>query len=45
MLSGGAEVGLALHGAAAARAAELGVEVAISLTHSRGVAAAVAVLR
>jgi holo-[acyl-carrier protein] synthase len=42
---GGAEVGLALHGAARARAEELGVEVSVSLTHSRGMAGAVAVLR
>jgi holo-[acyl-carrier protein] synthase len=34
-----------LHGDAAARAAELGVEVRISLTHSRGLAGAVAVLQ
>jgi holo-[acyl-carrier protein] synthase len=33
-----------LHGAAAARAAELGVEVQISLTHTRRDAAAVAIL-
>jgi holo-[acyl-carrier protein] synthase len=45
ILGGGAEVGLALHGAARARAGELGVEVGVSLTHSRGVAGAVAVLR
>jgi holo-[acyl-carrier protein] synthase len=42
---GGEAVGLALHGAARARAAELGVEVLVSLTHTRGMAAAVAVLR
>ena len=35
MLAGGAEVGLRLHGAARARAEELGVEVAVSLTHTR----------
>jgi holo-[acyl-carrier protein] synthase len=35
---------LRLHGAAAARAAELGVEVSISLTHTREQAAAVATL-
>jgi holo-[acyl-carrier protein] synthase len=34
-----------LSGAAAERAAELGAEVGISLTHTRGVAGAVAVLR
>jgi holo-[acyl-carrier protein] synthase len=44
VLAGGAAVGLALHGAAAARAAELGVEVSVSLTHSRGLAGAVAVI-
>jgi holo-[acyl-carrier protein] synthase len=42
---GGAGVGLRLHGAARARADELGVEVAVSLTHSRDLAGAVAVLR
>jgi holo-[acyl-carrier protein] synthase len=42
---GGEAVGLALHGAARARAAELGVEVVVSLTHTRGMAAAVAVLQ
>jgi len=45
VLSGGAEVGLALHGAARARAQALGVEVGVSLTHTRGLAGAVAVLR
>ena len=44
VLGGGAGVGLRLHGAARARAVELAVEVAISLTHSRGLAGAVAVL-
>jgi holo-[acyl-carrier protein] synthase len=34
--------GVRLHGAAAARAAELGVRVEVSLTHERGVAGAVA---
>jgi holo-[acyl-carrier protein] synthase len=34
-----------LSGRAAARAAELGVEVTISLTHSKGMAAAVALLK
>jgi holo-[acyl-carrier protein] synthase len=42
VLGGGA---LRLHGAVAARASELGVEVAVSLTHSRDTAGAVAVLR
>jgi holo-[acyl-carrier protein] synthase len=42
VLGGGA---LRLHGAAAARARELGVEVAVSLTHARVTAGAVAVLR
>lgn len=37
--------GVRLAGRAAARAAELGVEVAVSLTHSRGMAGAVALLR
>jgi holo-[acyl-carrier protein] synthase len=45
VLRGGAEVGLALHGAARARAAQLGVEVELSLTHTRAIAGAVAVLR
>jgi holo-[acyl-carrier protein] synthase len=36
---------VALHGAAAARAAELGVEVHVSLTHTRRDAAAIAILR
>jgi len=45
VLHGGAAVGLALHGAARARAAELGVEVELSLTHTRTIAGAVAVLR
>ncbi|HEX4035763.1 MAG TPA: holo-ACP synthase [Solirubrobacteraceae bacterium] len=45
VLRGGAEVGIALHGAAAARAGELGVEVGLSMTHTRGMAAAVAILR
>jgi len=42
VLGGGA---LHLHGAAAARADELGVQVAVSLTHARVTAGAVAVLR
>ena len=45
VLAGGEALGLRLHGDAAARAAELGVEVRISLTHSRGLAGAVAVLQ
>jgi holo-[acyl-carrier protein] synthase len=45
VLGGGEDVALALHGAARARASELGVEVSLSLTHTRGMAAAVAVLR
>jgi holo-[acyl-carrier protein] synthase len=44
VLGGGAAVGLRLHGSARARADELAVEVAISLTHSRELAGAVAVL-
>ena len=42
---GGAPPQVRLHGAAAARAAELGVEVTVSLTHTRRDAAAVAVIR
>lgn len=45
VLGGGATVALRLHGAARARAAQLGVQVAISLTHSQGLAGAVAVVR
>ena len=45
VLGGGATVGLALHGAAQARAGALGVDVGVSLTHTRGMAAAVAILR
>jgi holo-[acyl-carrier protein] synthase len=45
VLAGGADVSLRLHGATRARAEQLGVEVAISLTHSHGLAGAVAVLR
>jgi holo-[acyl-carrier protein] synthase len=45
VVGGGEDVALALHGAARARASELGVEVGLSLTHTRGMAAAVAVLR
>jgi holo-[acyl-carrier protein] synthase len=44
VLAGGEDLGLVLHGAAAARARELGVQVRISLTHSRATAGAVAVL-
>jgi len=44
VLSGGEAVSLRLHGAALARAQELGAEVSVSLTHSRDLAAAVAVL-
>ena len=44
VVGGGEVVGLALHGAARARASELGVDVALSLTHTRGLAGAVAVL-
>ena len=42
---GTSAVGVALTGEAAARAAELGSEVVVSLTHTRGLAAAVAALR
>lgn len=45
VLGGGASVGLVLHGAALRRSQELGVEVDFSMTHTRGMAAAVAVLR
>jgi holo-[acyl-carrier protein] synthase len=45
VIGGGEAVALALHGAARARAEELGVQVDVSLTHTRGMAAAVAVLR
>ena len=41
---GDAPPGVALHGAAAERAAELGVRVRVSLTHTKTTAAAVAVL-
>jgi holo-[acyl-carrier protein] synthase len=45
-VAGGAgETTVVLHGAAAAQARELGVNVEISLSHSRQMAAAVAVLR
>jgi holo-[acyl-carrier protein] synthase len=45
VVGGGEDVALALHGAARARASELGVDVRLSLTHTRGMAAAVVVLR
>jgi holo-[acyl-carrier protein] synthase len=45
VLGGADATGLRLHGAVAARAEELGVTVDISMTHSRGTAGAVAVLR
>jgi holo-[acyl-carrier protein] synthase len=45
VLGGGGDVGLALHGAAMQRAGELGVEVDFSMTHTRGMAAAVAIVR
>jgi holo-[acyl-carrier protein] synthase len=45
VVGGGAQVALALHGAAHRRASELGVEVEISMTHTRAIAGAVAVLR
>jgi holo-[acyl-carrier protein] synthase len=41
-VSGSAPPAVRLHGRAAARAAELGVAIQLSLTHSRGMAAAVA---
>jgi holo-[acyl-carrier protein] synthase len=44
IVGGGEDVGLRLHGAAAARARELGVEVRVSLTHTRTTAGAVALL-
>jgi holo-[acyl-carrier protein] synthase len=44
VLAGGEDVGLRLHGAAWRRARELGVDVRISLTHTRDLAAAVATL-
>ncbi|HLJ02958.1 MAG TPA: holo-ACP synthase [Solirubrobacteraceae bacterium] len=45
VLSGGGPPQVTLHGAAAARAQELGVHVSVSLTHSRRDAAAVAIAR
>ena len=44
VVGGGADVALRLHGAAAARAEELGVEVQVSLTHTRTMAGAVALI-
>lgn len=44
VVGGGESVELRLHGEAAARAGELGVEVRISLTHTHTTAGAVAVL-
>jgi len=44
VVGGGKDVALRLRGRAAARASELGVRVAISMTHVHGLAAAVAVL-
>ena len=44
VLAGGDRVGLRLHGVAGRRAQELGVDVRISLTHTRDLAAAVATL-
>jgi len=45
VLAGAGEVGLALHGTARERAAAMGVEVEISMTHTRSMAAAVAIVR
>ena len=45
VLAGGAECRVQLHGAAAERAAELGVIVTISLTHLAGIAGAVVLAR
>ncbi|MGZ4269226.1 MAG: holo-ACP synthase [Solirubrobacteraceae bacterium] len=44
VVGGGGPPSVALHGAVAARAAELGVSVHVSLTHTRTTAAAVAML-
>jgi holo-[acyl-carrier protein] synthase len=44
VVGGGSDVGLRLHGKAAERAAELGADVRISLTHTRLMAGAVASL-
>jgi len=43
--SGGEDAHVVLHGDMATRASELGVRVAVSLTHTRTMAGAVAVLR
>jgi holo-[acyl-carrier protein] synthase len=43
VLATGGAPGVALHGAVAARAAELGVQVRVSLTHTQATAGAVAV--
>jgi phosphopantetheinyl transferase (holo-ACP synthase) len=43
--AGGEDAAVVLHGDIEARARELGVEVAVSLTHTRTYAGAVAVLR
>jgi holo-[acyl-carrier protein] synthase len=45
VLDGGEKCAVALHGAAAARAEELGVTVTISLTHVESMAGAVALVR
>ena len=45
MPSGGEDARVVLHGDMATRASELGVRVAVSLTHTRTMAGAVAVLR
>lgn len=45
VISGAAEVRVVLHGAALARAGELGCSVEISMTHSRETAGAVALAR
>jgi holo-[acyl-carrier protein] synthase len=45
VVGGGGPARVTLHGAVAARAAELGVVVRVSLTHTRTTAGAVAVLR
>jgi holo-[acyl-carrier protein] synthase len=44
IVGGGEDVALRLHGAAAARAQELGVEVKVSLTHTKTTAGAVALV-
>jgi holo-[acyl-carrier protein] synthase len=44
VVGGGGPPRIALHGAVAVRAAELGVEVHVSLTHTRSTAGAVAML-